>query len=101
MLDSYENRKGYMLSFGMTVAAVVSVFIGQDAQLLGGLNSIIVKAGKSFPFVGCKHIWFFKYYLFLGSRSMKIFCSTHARITVLETIEISYCTTHYNVVRGF
>jgi len=35
MLDSYENRKGYMLAFGLTVNSIISVIFGNNAELIG------------------------------------------------------------------
>lgn len=51
MLDSYENRKGYVLAFGVTVNSIISIIFGDNKLLLGyWLDSKVSAFTKDFPF---------------------------------------------------
>ena len=56
MLDSYENRIGYMLAFGVIITAIARVFVGDDAMLFGvQLNKRISEVVKDYSFIGSKY----------------------------------------------
>ena len=55
MLDSYENRKGHMLAFGLVANSVISVVFGQNKEMLGHYLSSLIETGlKDYPFLGSK-----------------------------------------------
>lgn len=55
MLDSFENRKGYMLAFGLVANTIISVILGENKELIGALVAgRIDLALKSYPFLGGK-----------------------------------------------
>ena len=35
MLDSYENRKGFALGFGLTVSSCISILLGDYSNIVG------------------------------------------------------------------
>ena len=53
MLDSYENRKGYMLAFGLAANSIISVILGANHELLGyELSATVDREMKKVPFLG-------------------------------------------------
>ena len=59
MLDSYENRKGYMLAFGLTVNSIISVIFGTNAELFGAdLTAQIDTVLKEHAFLSSKFTLF-------------------------------------------
>eukprot|EP00111_Clytia_hemisphaerica_P010777 TCONS_00031494-protein len=53
MLDSYENRKGYMLAFGLAANSIISVVMGANDELLGTkLNVQVDREISKLPFLG-------------------------------------------------
>ena len=55
MLDSYENRKGYMLAFGLVANTIISVILGENKEIIGELAAgRIAVALKSYPFLSSK-----------------------------------------------
>ena len=56
MLDSFENRKGYMMAFGLAANSIVSVIFGANEELLGEeLNGLVEKEISKMPFLSGKH----------------------------------------------
>ena len=55
MLDSFENRKGYMMAFGLAANSIVSVIFGDNKELIGKHFSDLVDGQLSqYPFLSSK-----------------------------------------------
>ena len=55
MLDSFENRKGYMMAFGLAANSIVSVIFGDNKELIGKNFSDLVDGQLSqYPFLSSK-----------------------------------------------
>ena len=51
MLDSFENRKGYVLAFGLVTNSIISVVLGEEKELLGADTAADIQSGLSeYPF---------------------------------------------------
>ena len=56
MLDSYENRNGYALTFGLTVNKCLVVLLGRYENLFGVEAAVNIRLMPSYA--GCKFIIF-------------------------------------------
>ena len=60
MLDNYENRKGYMLAFGITVSSIVAVFLADNRKLIGELDDFVQQATNGRPYITSKSLLFIR-----------------------------------------